>query len=451
LDPDFKYEFRFHDYPGIFWTIFKNNYIGKEETMMNARSMKLLLFLGIISFLLLTCQKSESPTLEQAMLLYKENKLPLALPLLEQLQTRNPADPNILNWLAETYRRSSRREEALKTVRQALQLDPSSSFAHTIMADLCNPMYGDWEKANSDTTWTHLLKAVECDSGDGNAWSSLWTVSIQRSEFGMMQRSLQKMVEGGFLTQAVLSYGRWMLGSLPEGAVLITSGDMDTYPPVALQVAKDFRTDVVVVNRSLLNTSWYARFVRDQAEVPLPFNDKQLDNLRAYKDSQNQLVTPSDQIIQGWVEQKKKGVFPRPLAVSITVDKKWYAGLKEHLRYSGPFMLWDGKLVALPDTSLIRKSLAGLNPPDFSGPWVSEQDRSPIRTVYTKGNVKNVTYSALLYVEQLLEAGRNEAARDWLIWTEELEASSELGPVFGEQIARLKERIETRTPGGSSD
>jgi hypothetical protein len=36
---------------------------------------------------------------------------------------------------------------------------------------------------------------------------------------------------------------------------------------------------------------------------------------------------------------------------------------------------------------------------------------------------------------------RNSKAEKWLHWAEELDAKSELGPVFSERIAKLKARI----------
>jgi hypothetical protein len=44
-----------------------------------------------------------------------------------------------------------------------------------------------------------------------------------------------------------------MLVGLPEGAVLITNGDNDTFPPLTLQAGMAMRPDVAVVNRHLLN------------------------------------------------------------------------------------------------------------------------------------------------------------------------------------------------------
>lgn len=52
---------------------------------------------------------------------------------------------------------------------------------------------------------------------------------------------------------------RAMLAPLPHGALLLVSGDLDTLPLWHAQTVESYRTDVRVVNRVLLNHSWYRK------------------------------------------------------------------------------------------------------------------------------------------------------------------------------------------------
>jgi len=395
---------------------------------------------------LVGCSNPQPANLKKALELYRENKLEQALPLFEELVAQDRGSPESHAWLAETYRRLGKKVEAVNTARRALELDPRHSFAHMVIAEAVNPLVGKWPQANSDSTWFHVMKAVECDSTDGNPWLLVWGEAIRRGEPALMQKALRRLVETGFLTKAALAYGRWMLRALPEKAILLTNGDMDTYPPCAVQQVEGLRRDVVIVNRGTLNEDWYARFIRDNCGVPLPFDDAHLGHLEAYNDDQGNLVTPSDQIFRSWLEQEANGSFNRPLTVAVTVDESYWSDVNNHMRFAGPFLQWhDAAIAQTPDTAAMHASIESLNPDDFTGPWVSDQDRSPIRRVYTKNIVRNVTETAILYGELLTEAKRLPEANRWVSWADELDRRAELGPVFAERIAQLKGRLTKGT------
>ncbi|MFI5150906.1 MAG: hypothetical protein ACHQRM_14310 [Bacteroidia bacterium] len=59
------------------------------------------------------------------------------------------------------------------------------------------------------------------------------------------------------------SYSRNLLNSCEKNALLITNGDNDTYPLLYMQASEGFRTDVRVVNMSLLQLSRYIDLLKD--------------------------------------------------------------------------------------------------------------------------------------------------------------------------------------------
>jgi len=115
---------------------------------------------------------------------------------------------------------------------------------------------------------------------------------------------------------------------------------------------------------------------------------------------------------------------------------------RENMRYAGAFLIWTPRTEeSTPELAAMLAGLEGVKPEDFAGPWVSEQDRSPVRRLFTKNIVQNVTRSAVVCGEVLLEAGRVPEGKRWADWAGQLDKTAELGPVFAERITQLQTRL----------
>ena len=401
--------------------------------------------IGLMIIMFCSCTDQNTEELDQALALFYENKMEQALPHFEQLADRDRDDADIYAWLAETHRRLGRKGAAVKMAAKAIALEPCHSFAHTVIADACHPFPVGTELLDSDTTWVHITKAVECDSTDGNAWIYLCGEAMIRRKYDVMRKAAGKLVETDFLTDAALAFGRWLLQTLPENAILITNGDMDTFPVMALQKTEGLRTDVAVAEKNWLGLKQYLSYLRDHYHIPLPVMDAHVDSLHAFMGFPENMLFVSALVFNGWLRMKAENSFSRPIALAITVYEDYYEDVKDQFQYAGPYLLWQSTSVYVtPDTSAIRKSIAGIRTDDFTGPWVSEADRSPVRKLYTKHIVKNVTQAAIVYSEEMINAKNFREALRILSWAEDFEKKTELGPVHAEQLSQLKAEAEGR-------
>lgn len=76
-----------------------------------------------------------------------------------------------------------------------------------------------------------------------------------------------------------ISFAKNYLNSCDENAILFTNGDNDTYPLWYAQNVEGYRTDVRIINLSLLSTEWYAQALRrqyyDSKPLPMSIEPKQ--------------------------------------------------------------------------------------------------------------------------------------------------------------------------------
>lgn len=406
---------------------------------IRGKLMKLIPSVLMLCIFIWNCHQTQMDQVDAGLELFFQNELQRAQPIFQAVVRKNSDNAQAHMWLAEIYRRQGKIELAREHAARALELEPCNSFAHVVMANTHWPLPQASDVPETHPNWVHLMEAIWCDSTDGNAWISLWGEGIRHDKPELVRKSVRVMAETGFLTPAALAYGRWILRYLPEHAILLTNGDMDTYPAQAVIEAEGFRPDVTVLEREHLTISWGMHYLRKYENVPIPFGRTQIDSLGAQYGKGARGETSADKIFQIWANQVADGTFPRPIALATTVEESFYEKYRDRLLYSGPYLLLMPHVVEdSVDAETLEQAVLGIRQNDFTGPFASKLDYSPIRRLYARYLAKSLADAALIHIERLIDSRRQEEASQMLDWLEGFEQTTELGPVSDKQIERLR-------------
>ena len=127
-------------------------------------------------------------------------------------------------------------------------------------------------------------------------------------------------------------YARNMLVGLEPNAILYTNGDNDTFPLWYIQEVEKYRTDVRVVNLSLLNTAWYIEQLRDnEPKVTITWANAEIDRLRPVE-TKDGWVLIRDIAVQHILKNNSR---TRPIYFAVTIPPETFAPYREFLEMEG--------------------------------------------------------------------------------------------------------------------
>ncbi|MEM8584071.1 MAG: SUMF1/EgtB/PvdO family nonheme iron enzyme [Bacteroidota bacterium] len=122
-------------------------------------------------------------------------------------------------------------------------LDPEGFYLNYLH---CARIFG------SEEGWPYLLKAHAAEPERYEAYPALITYYTLIGQIEKRSELLVKMHRAEPIPAGVMDYNYNQLVGCPEGAILLTVGDADTYPSWLLQTGFGFRSDIEVLNLSLL-------------------------------------------------------------------------------------------------------------------------------------------------------------------------------------------------------
>ena len=114
-------------------------------------------------------------------------------------------------------------------------------------------------------------------------WGSLAEAYLNRGAVDSARWAFAEGKKRGGFIEPVLDYNRQLLNSCDSNAILVTIGDNITIPIWYLQMIENFRTDVTIVDASLINASWYTKYLKARQRINIELSDEQIDTISYLK------------------------------------------------------------------------------------------------------------------------------------------------------------------------
>ena len=204
--------------------------------------------------------------------------------------------------LGMAYDYSEELDAAIAAARRAVEVDPNNPKALRFLGKMLTTYVNDQEGA---LEILNRCREVAPDHEPG--LSLLASVHMRRGELDDADQVFNTIFQQRVIAAPLQDYAYNMLVGLPKGAVLITGGDNDTFAPLALQAGMEFRTDVVVINRSLLNVPGYAKAIFARHPKIAPAYD--IDGHETTQTLEGRINLLSTTLLEKMIERKKASVY----------------------------------------------------------------------------------------------------------------------------------------------
>jgi hypothetical protein len=106
---------------------------------------------------------------------------------------------------------------------------------------------------------------------------------------------------GGF-NDGILECNRQVLQSCKPNSIFVLVGDNSTFPSYYLQIMENFRKDIVLVDKNMLESLWYPQLLKKEGRLKFTLTSIELDSLNAipWKPTSMQLQTMDGSSIISW-------------------------------------------------------------------------------------------------------------------------------------------------------
>jgi hypothetical protein len=154
---------------------------------------------------------------------------------------------------------SKEKQQKLDQIISGMSTNISNSFEFE---------YASYLNGNkSNAALQHLKKAWSLKSGDRELLDDMIALSSIENNDGDMKQYCQLLSNANVYNAAEVEYNRNVFNSIEQNGILITHGNVDTYPLLMMQKLQNFRNDVTIICLEWLGNEKYQEKVKGWLEI----------------------------------------------------------------------------------------------------------------------------------------------------------------------------------------
>ncbi len=206
---------------------------------------------------------------------------------------------------AEQFFNNNQYNEAVEFLEDQLFINPDNQEMHYYLGQAYKVLAcGDGSRMNEIITdyalksVVHFKRVIEISpeykgrefvvgpySKLQSEWGSLAFKYLYEGKVDSTDWAFRTAQSDGAFFPSIMEYNKNIMASCQPNAILFTNGDNDTFPMWFLQIIVGYRTDITVINLSLLNVPWYIKQLKNNYptganNLQLNFNDDEIDSLK---------------------------------------------------------------------------------------------------------------------------------------------------------------------------
>lgn len=256
-----------------------------------------------------------------------------------------------------------------------------------------------WNGGNRAEEFSHLEKAYQIRQDDAELSDDFISYYELKGDREQVKNFCRKWYATHTMSPALLNYHYNVLMSLEKNAVLVTSGDNDTYPVWLLQYAKGVRPDVTVLNTGLIGMPEYREKLLKDNSIG---GDPNLLNLEG-KETKNW-----DEAMAEFLQSVAEKTTKRPVYFALTAYPEYLSLIREDLYTVGLVSRYSAK--RLDNIALLKKNWENyhLDYLDFS---TYDEEYLFNKQLLQQLNMNYITPAVVLYEHYILAGDREDAER----------------------------------------